>query len=91
LIAKQKANLKAASQGAALLARMKSDKKPGAAKRAVSGADKIARAKAKASGGGMDVDKPITAKKPVKPAKKTQADLDNEMRLYDRQRRFAGP
>ena len=63
------------------------------------GAQKINRAKTNANKNGMDVDEPIGASakpkakevKPVqeKPKAKTQADLDAEMLLWERQRRFA--
>lgn len=55
--------------------------------------DKVARAKAKAnSSNKMEVDEPSRKSKErsvPKVAPKTQADLDEEMRAYDRQRRFA--
>ncbi|WOO77184.1 uncharacterized protein LOC62_01G000771 [Vanrija pseudolonga] len=54
------------------------------------GADKVARAKAAASDR-MDVDAAAKANKakPEKPKPKTQADLDEEMKAYERQRKFA--
>ena len=51
--------------------------------------DKVARAKTKQnSSSKMEVDEPARKSK-EKSAPKTQADLDEEMRAYDRQRRFA--
>lgn len=53
------------------------------------GADKVARAK-QAAGERMDVDGAAKPKsKPEKPKPKTQADLDEEMKAYERQRKFA--
>lgn len=52
-------------------------------------ADKVARAKAKQnSSNKMEVDEPARKSK-EKSVPKTQAELDEEMRAYERQRRFA--
>jgi len=53
--------------------------------------DKVARAKAQANNSTkMEVDQPMLAKKGKdKPVQKTQAQLDEEMRLYERGRKFA--
>jgi hypothetical protein len=84
LLAKQKANLKAAgSPGSGLLSRLNVPKTK--AKRVSTGNDKTARAKKSMA---MDVDK----EKPTKKEKlrpKTQEELDEEMRAYERARRFA--
>jgi hypothetical protein len=59
-------------------------------KGAAGGKDKVTRAK-KDAGGRMDVDKaPAPAPAAATQAKpKTQAQLDEEMKAYERQRRFA--
>ncbi|WWD19755.1 hypothetical protein CI109_104219 [Kwoniella shandongensis] len=95
LLEKQKANLsKNGKSGAALLSRLqgapgthaaKTKPKP---KQLASGAAKVGRAKANTNKNAMEVDKPVQAKK-EKPKPKTQADLDEEMRAYERARRFA--
>lgn len=52
--------------------------------------DKVSRAKAQANNNKMEVDQPLKkGKEKEKPVIKSQADLDEEMRAYDRQRRFA--
>jgi len=61
---------------------------------ASSGTQKVNRAKTNANKNGMDVDEPVNAPtraKEVKekPKAKTQAELDAEMLLWERQRRFA--
>ncbi|KAK8853324.1 hypothetical protein IAR55_004028 [Kwoniella newhampshirensis] len=95
LLEKQKANLsKSGRSGAALLSRLQAT--PGAAnaktkpkpKRLSTGNAKIGRAKVNTNKNAMDVDKPVQAKK-EKPKPKTQAELDEEMRAYERARRFA--
>ncbi len=55
------------------------------------GADKVSRAKkAAAKPQAMDVDKAPKPKEAApKPKPKSQADLDEEMKAYERQRRFA--
>ncbi|WVR00070.1 hypothetical protein IAU59_007212 [Kwoniella sp. CBS 9459] len=99
LLEKQRANLasKKGSAGNALLSRLQSSPAGHAAKtkaktqRLSTGTAKVGRAKANASKDAMDVDKPLvsqTAKK-EKPKAKTQAELDEEMRAYERARRFA--
>ncbi|OCF61427.1 hypothetical protein L486_01075 [Kwoniella mangroviensis CBS 10435] len=100
LLEKQKANLaKSGASGAALLSRLQgspkghaSAKTKGKATKLSTGNAKVGRAKAKAAGkDAMDVDKPVpvaNAKK-EKPKQKTQAELDEEMRAYERARRFA--
>ena len=76
-----------------LLSRLKPSKKPTGqptARRTVSAGTiaKVGRAKAKAGGPSpMEVDRPSQVKKESS-GKKTQAQLDEEMRAYDRQRRF---
>ncbi|WRT70101.1 uncharacterized protein IL334_007095 [Kwoniella shivajii] len=97
LIHKQKANLaKSGAPGAALLSRLqaspasraptaKSKAKP---QKLSTGNAKVGRAKSNVSKNSMDVDKsPVN--KALKPKAKTQADLDEEMRAYERARRFA--
>ncbi|KAK6909273.1 hypothetical protein I203_103290 [Kwoniella mangroviensis CBS 8507] len=100
LLEKQKANLaKSGASGAALLSRLQgspkghaSAKTKGKATKLSTGNAKVGRAKAKAAGkDAMDVDKPVpvaNAKK-EKPKQKTRAELDEEMRAYERARRFA--
>ncbi|WVR07549.1 hypothetical protein IAU60_004591 [Kwoniella sp. DSM 27419] len=98
LLDKQKANLAKAGPGANLFSRIATP--PHAAKskpktpRLSSGTAKVGRAKAKAVGkNAMDVDKPAAGKAPrqqqEKAQPKTQAQLDEEMRAYERARRFA--
>jgi hypothetical protein len=103
LLAQQRANLKSAP-GKALLSRLNtSHSSPShttSAKAKIqtarvasgNGADKVNRAKANVNKNAMEVDKPVTAngqgqgqgkKKP-----KTQEELDEEMRVYERARRF---
>ncbi|CAK9782840.1 unnamed protein product [Cutaneotrichosporon oleaginosum] len=54
------------------------------------GADKVSRAKkAAAKPAAMDVDKAPKPKPQEKPKPKTQTELDEEMKAYERQRRFA--
>jgi hypothetical protein len=90
LLAKQKANLKASgSPGAGLLSRLNKTK---AKPKASTGKEKTARAKKSMA---MDVDKPVKPKPAAKaaakekPKPKTQEELDEEMRAYERARRFA--
>jgi hypothetical protein len=98
LLAQQKANLKlsASQPGKSLLNRLnKPANKPAStgkgtppnSKAKAPTSDKVARAKAKQnSSNKMEVDQPVRKEKP---APKTQAELDEEMRAYERQRRFA--
>ncbi|WVW86302.1 hypothetical protein I302_108344 [Kwoniella bestiolae CBS 10118] len=99
LLEKQKANLaKSGASGSALLSRLQgspsghaSAKTKGKAAKLSTGNAKVGRAKVKAAGkDAMDVDKPVNkAAKKEKPKPKTQAELDEEMRAYERARRFA--
>ncbi|WWD03790.1 hypothetical protein V865_001846 [Kwoniella europaea PYCC6329] len=100
LLEKQKANLaKSGASGAALLSRLQgspkghaSAKTKGKATKLSTGTAKVGRAKAKAAGkDAMDVDKPVAVAKAKKekPKPKSQAELDEEMRAYERARRFA--
>ena len=101
---KQRANMKGKSPGDDLMARLNRPKVPttGAAAKAknarqVSGASKVGRAKANSAKDKMDVDEPLggrgaagaAAPAGSRSGKKTAAQLDEEMRLYDRGRRFA--
>ena len=100
LLARQKANMKGKSPGMALAGRLSNPKVPTMASNkaknarhvSAGGSAKVGRAKANASKDAMDVDRPVTGKSKSaneKPAKKTQEQLDEEMRTWDRQRRFA--
>ncbi|OCF37998.1 hypothetical protein I317_03959 [Kwoniella heveanensis CBS 569] len=97
LLERQKANLaKKGSAGNALLSRLQSSpaghasKTKGKTQRLSTGTAKVGRAKANASKDGMDIDKPVVSQpKKEKPKQKTQAELDEEMRAYERARRFA--
>lgn len=63
---------------------------PANKKKAVpAGGDKVSRAKAKANSSKMEVDEPARKSK-ERSVPKTQAELDDEMAAYERQRRFAG-
>jgi hypothetical protein len=99
LIAQQKANMKlsVSSPGRALLGRLN---KPSSSPAPAGGnkgkgkgtpsSDKVGRAKAQANNNTMDIDQPLPVKKAKeKPVQKTQAELDEEMRVYERSRRFA--
>jgi hypothetical protein len=100
LIAQQKANLKSSSSGKALLSRLaksnpsasSSTKTKAKTARVVIGADKVGRAKAKGNKDAMDIDQDRTPGVGVQQGKKkakSQEELDEEMRLYERSRRFA--
>ncbi|WWC72142.1 uncharacterized protein I206_106102 [Kwoniella pini CBS 10737] len=95
LLEKQKANLaKSGAAGSALLSRLQGSPKshvaPKSKAKASTGNAKVGRAKAKVTKNAMDVDKPLAAPlKKEKPKPKTQAELDEEMRAYERARRFA--
>ncbi|WWC64734.1 uncharacterized protein I303_107345 [Kwoniella dejecticola CBS 10117] len=95
LLEKQKANLaRSGASGTALLTRLQggatSHASPKSKAKAATGNAKVGRAKAKASKSAMDIDKPASAPvKKEKPKPKTQAELDEEMRAYERARRFA--
>ncbi|WVF72873.1 hypothetical protein IAT40_007691 [Kwoniella sp. CBS 6097] len=97
LLERQKANLaKKGSAGNALLSRLQSSpaghasKAKGKTQRLSTGTAKVGRAKANASKDAMDIDKPVVSQpKKEKPKAKTQAELDEEMRAYERARRFA--
>ena len=90
LLAQQKANLKlsASQPGKSLLNRLARPNKPSTPlNKSVAGGDKVNRAKARAvSGQKMDVDRPAPKEKFKA---KTQEELDEEMRAYEMQRRFA--
>lgn len=99
LLAQQKANMKlsASQPGKALLNRLNKPASTGKAtppppankkKGTPAGADKVSRAKAKANSSRMEVDEPARKSK-ERSAPKTQAELDDEMAAYERQRRFA--
>lgn len=95
LLEKQRAALKKkGSPGDVLASRLGKSKPPAAktaaakkAKAPAGGAAKVARAKKEK----MDIDTPPNAKgkQKEKARPKTQAELDEEMRAYERQRRFA--
>jgi hypothetical protein len=104
LVEKQRKAIAKANPGEALLSRLaKPAKGSPAAKKAAAtvagkkagakGADKVSRAKkAAAKPQAMDVDKapkPKPKEAAPKAQPKTQADLDEEMKAYERQRRFA--
>ncbi|ORX35370.1 hypothetical protein BD324DRAFT_652503 [Kockovaella imperatae] len=105
LLAKQRANLKNKSPGNALSSRISGPKVPTLAStkaknaRTISGgggggATKVGRAKAAANKDAMDVDKPASKAKAAvpkapRPERVTQQKLDEEMRAWDRERRFA--
>lgn len=88
LLAQQKANLKQSSaSGKSLLNRLARPSKPSTPpQKNIGGVDKVQRAKARAASSQMDVDRPIAKEKF---RAKTQEELDEEMRAYERQRRFA--
>jgi hypothetical protein len=98
LLARQKANMKK-GPGNDLLARLAKQKpttpvaKAKAAK-AATGAAKVGRAKAKVNKDAMDVDQAgpgaggAGKAKKDRPKPKTQEELDAEMAMYERQRRF---
>lgn len=98
LIAQQRANMKlsASQPGKALLGRLNKPSSSPAPQGGNKGkgkgtpsSDKVARAKAQANNNKMDVDQPLQVKKgKEKPVQKTQAQLDEEMRVYERQRKF---
>jgi hypothetical protein len=96
LIAQQKANMKLSQSqpGKALLGRMNRPTSSPAPLQKGKGkgtpsSDKMARAKAQANSSmKMEVDQPLKKGK-EKPVPKTQAQLDEEMRLYERGRKFA--
>ncbi|WWC91845.1 uncharacterized protein L201_006792 [Kwoniella dendrophila CBS 6074] len=94
LLEKQKANLAKSGAGGALLSRLQgspnshaSAKTKGRVQKLSTGNAKVGRAKGKAGKDAMDVDKAVATK--PKPKVKTQAELDEEMRAYERARRFA--
>lgn len=101
LLEKQRASLKTKNPGQALLSRLKIPKgspaaKANAAKKIAAkgaakgkGADKVARAKKGAAKMEVDSKPAPAAKKEEKAKPKTQAQLDEEMRAYERARRFA--
>lgn len=103
LLAQQKANIKGKAPGASLLGRIarptnNSPSHPAAktkpqSVRLSSGTDKVGRAKGKANGNGsrMEVDQEVKggAKGKERPKVKTEAELNEEMRLWERERRFA--
>lgn len=104
LLAQQKANLKlsASQPGKALLSRLNKQAPgapggkstpPNSKGKGAPAAEKVSRAKAKSNSNKMEVDEPFTAKKGgggrERSVPKTQAQLDDEMRQYERERRFA--
>jgi hypothetical protein len=78
---------KPATKKTAAAAAVKAKVGKGKGVKAAAGKDKVARAKR--DSGRMDVDKPAPAPAAAVAKPKTQAQLDEEMKAYERQRRFA--